>query len=220
MLRRMENTMSLPRVILADDHTMLIEAFSKLLSSNCEIVGTVSDGRALLDVAVRLKPDVIVLDIAMPLLNGLEAARQLKNKMPSVKLVFLTMNEDPDIAVSAMRLGASGYLLKSSAASELFQAIQAVLAGKSYITPRIARGMQEAFIRNPPSKEHERTLTTRQREVMQLLAEGRSMKEAADILNEASRTVAFHKYRIKEEWGLKSNADLIRFAIKSRLIVN
>ena len=210
--------MGLPRVILADDHTMLIEAFCRLLSSNCEIVGTVSDGRALLDAAVRLKPEVIVLDIAMPLLNGLEAARQVKNKMPSVKLVFLTMNEDPDIAVSAMRLGASGYLLKSSAASELFQAIQAVLTGRSYITPRIARGIQEAFIRNPPGKEHERTLTARQREVMQLLAEGRSMKEAANILNVASRTVAFHKYRIMEEWGLKTNADLIRFAIKSRLI--
>jgi DNA-binding NarL/FixJ family response regulator len=216
----MENTMSLPRVILADDHTMLIEAFCKLLSSKCEIVGTVSNGRALLDAAVRLKPDVIVLDIAMPLLNGLEAARQVKNKMPSVKLVFLTMNEDPDMAVHAMRLGASGYLLKSSAASELFQAIQAVLRGKSYITPRIARGMEEAFIRNPPGNEHEKALTARQREVMQLLAEGKSMKEAADVLNVASRTVAFHKYRIMEEWGLKTNADLIRLAIKSRLIVN
>ena len=212
--------MSLPRVILADDHTMLIEAFCKLLSPKCEIVGTVSNGRALLDAAVRLKPDVIVVDIGMPLLNGLEAARQVKSKMPSVKLVFLTMNEDPDIAVHAMRLGASGYLLKSSAASELFQAIQAVLRGKSYITPRIARGMREAFIRNPVGKEHEKTLTTRQREVMQLLAEGKSMKEAADVLNVASRTVAFHKYRIMEEWGLKTNADLIRLAIKSRIVVN
>jgi DNA-binding NarL/FixJ family response regulator len=216
----MENTMSLPRVMLADDHTMIIEAFCKLLSPKCQIVGTVSNGRALLDAAVRLKPDVIVVDIGMPLLNGLEAARQVKSKMPSVKLVFLTMNEDPDVAVHAMRLGASGYLLKSSAASELFQAIQAVLRGKSYVTPRIARGMQEAFIRNPQGKEHEKTLTTRQREVMQLLAEGKSMKEAADVLNVASRTVAFHKYRIMEEWGLKTNADLVRFAMESRIIVN
>jgi len=209
---------SLPRVMLADDHTMLIEAFSKLLSPKCEIVGTVSDGHALLEAAVRLKPDVIVLDISMPLLNGLEAARQLKTKLPTVKLVFLTMNEDPDVAVHAMELGAAGYLLKSSAASELFQAIQAVLKGKSYVTPRIARGMQEAFIRNPPSKKHEKTFTPRQREVIQLLAEGRSMKEAADILNVASRTVAFHKYRVMEEWGLKTTADLIRFAIRSRII--
>ena len=210
--------MSLPRVILADDHTMLIEAFSKLLSPKCEIVGTVSNGHALLEAAMRLKPDVIVLDIAMPLLNGLEAARQLKTKLPSVKLVFLTMNEDPDVAVHAMELGAAGYLLKNSAASELFQAIQAVLKGKSYVTPRIARGMQEAFIRNPSSKKHEKTFTPRQREVVQLLAEGRSMKEAADILNVASRTVAFHKYRVMEEWGLKTTADLIRLAIKSRII--
>jgi DNA-binding NarL/FixJ family response regulator len=206
--------------MLADDHTMLVEAFCKLLSPTCVIVGAVSNGRALLDAAVRLKPDVIVVDIGMPLLNGLEAAQQVKSKMPSVKLVFLTMNEDPDIAVHAMRLGASGYLLKSSSASELFQAIQAVLRGKSYVTPRIARGMQEAFIRNPPGKEHEKTLTTRQREVMQLLAEGKSMKEAADVLDVASRTVAFHKYRIMEEWGLKTNADLVRFAIKSRIVVN
>jgi DNA-binding NarL/FixJ family response regulator len=212
--------MGLPRVMLADDHTMLVEAFCKMLSPKCEIVGTVSNGHALLEAAPRLKPDVIVLDIGMPLLNGLEAARQLKSKMPAVKLVFLTMNEDSDVAVHAMELGASGYLLKSSAASEMFQAIQAVLKGKSYITPRIARGMQEAFIRNPPNKKHEKTFTPRQREVVQLLAEGRSMKEAADILNVASRTVAFHKYRVMEEWGLKTTADLIRFAIKSRIVVN
>jgi DNA-binding NarL/FixJ family response regulator len=140
--------------------------------------------------------------------------------VPTTKLIFLTMNEDLDIAVHAMRFGASGYLLKSSAASELFQAIQAALRGKSYITPRIARGMQEAFIRNPLGKEHEKTLTARQREVMQLLAEGKSMKEVADVLTVASRTVAFHKYRIMEEWGLKTNADLIRLAIKSRIVVN
>jgi DNA-binding NarL/FixJ family response regulator len=212
--------MSLPRVMLADDHTMLVEAFCKMLSPKCEIVGTVSNGHALLEAAPRLKPDVIVLDISMPLLNGLEAARQLKSKMPTVKLIFLTMNEDPDVAVHAMELGASGYLLKSSAASEMFQAIQAVLKGKSFITPRIARGMQEAFIRNPATKKHEKTFTPRQREVVQLLAEGRSMKEAADILNVASRTVAFHKYRVMEEWGLKTTADLIRFAIKSRIVVN
>jgi DNA-binding NarL/FixJ family response regulator len=206
--------------MLADDHTMLVEAFCKMLSPKCEIVGTVSNGHALLEAAPRLKPDVIVLDISMPLLNGLEAARQLKSKMPTVKLIFLTMNEDPDVAVHAMELGASGYLLKSSAASEMFQAIQAVLKGKSFITPRIARGMQEAFIRNPATKKHEKTFTPRQREVVQLLAEGRSMKEAADILNVASRTVAFHKYRVMEEWGLKTTADLIRFAIKSRIVVN
>jgi DNA-binding NarL/FixJ family response regulator len=211
--------MKLPRVLLADDHTILTEAFRKLLSSRCEIVGTVSDGRALLQAALALKPDVVVADIGMPLLNGLEAARQLKSKMPAIKLVFVTMNEDPDIAVEAMRLGASGYLLKSSAASELFQAIQAALKAKTYVTPQIARGMREAFIRNPCGREHGKTLTARQREVVQLLAEGKSMKEAADVLNVAPRTVAFHKYRIMEEWGLRTTADLVQFAIKSRIIV-
>jgi DNA-binding NarL/FixJ family response regulator len=211
--------MKLPRVLLADDHTILTEAFRKLLSSRCEIVGMVSDGRALLQAALALKPDVVVADIGMPLLNGLEAARQLKSKMPTIKLVFVTMNEDPDIAVEAMRLGASGYLLKSSAASELFQAIQAALKAKTYVTPQIARGMREAFIRNPSGREHGKTLTARQREVVQLLAEGKSMKEAADVLNVAPRTVAFHKYRIMEEWGLRTTADLVQFAIKSRIIV-
>jgi DNA-binding NarL/FixJ family response regulator len=129
------------------------------------------------------------------------------------------MNEDPDIAAEAMRIGASGYLLKNSAASELFHAIQAALRAKTYVTPQIARGMREAFISNPERKPHGKTLTSRQREVVQLLAEGRSMKEAADVLNVAPRTVAFHKYRIMEEWGLRTTADLVQFAIKSRLIV-
>jgi DNA-binding NarL/FixJ family response regulator len=211
--------MKLPRVLLADDHTILTEAFRKLLSSRCEIVGTVSNGRALVEAALTLKPDVIVADIGMPFMNGLEAARQLKDKIPAIKLVFVTMNEDPDIAAEAMRIGASGYLLKNSAASELFHAIQAALRAKTYVTPQIARGMREAFIRNPERKPHGKTLTSRQREVVQLLAEGRSMKEAADVLNVAPRTVAFHKYRIMEEWGLRTTADLVQFAIKSRIIV-
>src|SRR6266446_5463057 len=141
--------MTLVRVMLADDHTLLVEAFRKLLEQNFDIVGTVSDGRALLDAAPVLKPDVVLLDIGMPLLNGLDAGRQLKAKMPGLKLIFLTMNEDPDLAVEAMRAGAAGYLLKKSAASELFHAIQAALKGKSYVTPQIARGMREAFIQNP-----------------------------------------------------------------------
>jgi DNA-binding NarL/FixJ family response regulator len=211
--------MKLPRALLADDHTMLVEAFRKLLEPHCEIVGSVSDGRALLELAEKLKPDIIVLDISMPFLNGLEAARQLKMKMPLVKLVFLTMNEDPELAVEAMREGASGYLLKKSAVSELFNAIQAALKGKTYITPQIARGMQDAFIRNPTGTG-DKTLTPRQREVIQLLAEGKSMKDAADILQITPRTVAFHKYKIMEQLALKSTADLIQFAIKSHIVVS
>ena len=211
--------MKIPRVMLADDHTILLDAFRKLLEGKCEIVGAVTDGRKLLNQAAALKPDVIVLDIAMPLMNGLEAARQLKEKLPSAKLIFLTMNEDPDLAVEAMRSGACGYLLKKAAASELFRAVHSALKGKSYVTPQIARGVQQAFIRNPQRKPRRKALTTRQREVVQLLAEGKSMKESADFLKVAPRTVAFHKYRVMEEQGLKTSADLVQFAIKNRILV-
>lgn len=211
--------MKLPRVMLADDHTILVEAFSKLLEPHFEVVGTVADGRALLDVAPQLTPDVIVVDIGMPLMNGLEAALRLKEQMPSVKLIFLTMNEDPDLAVEAMHRGASGYLLKSSAASELIRAIQGALKGKPYVTPQIARGMQKAFINNPRPRARAKTLTPRQREVVQLLAEGKSMKEVANVLNVTPRTVAFHKYRIMEELSIKTTAELIQFAIKSKILL-
>ena len=212
--------MALARVMLADDHTMLVEAFRKLLESQCEVVGTASDGRVLLETAPRLKPDVIIVDIAMPLMNGLEAGLRLKELMPTTKLIFLTMNEDSDLAMEAMRCGASGYLLKSSAASELIQAIQMALKGKTYVTPKIARGMQKAFINDPRPKARTKTLTPRQREVVQLLAEGKSMKEVASVLHVTPRTVAFHKYRVMEELNLKTTADLIQFAIKSRILVS
>lgn len=211
--------MKLPRVMLADDHTILLEAFRRLLEGKCEVVGAVSDGRALLREAPALMPDIVVVDIGMPLLNGLQAGRQLKQLLPAVKIIFLTMNEDPDLAVEAMDAGGAAYLLKKSAASELFHAIQNVLKGKTYVTPKIARGMQSAFIRNPQGRPHENNLTARQREVIQLLAEGKSMKEAADCLNVTPRTVAFHKYRIMEELGLKTSADLVQFAVKNRIVV-
>src|SRR5262245_51743998 len=211
--------MALPRVMLADDHTILVEAFRKLLEPEFEIVGTVADGIALLEAAPRAKPDVIVIDIAMPLLNGLEAGLRLKKQMPAVKMIFLTMNEDPDLAVDAMRAGASGYLLKSSAASELIRAIHLSLKGKTYITPLIARGMQKAFINDPRPKNAAKVLTPRQREVVQLLAEGKSMKEVASVLKVTPRTVAFHKYRVMQELHLGTTAELIQFAIKSRILV-
>ena len=211
--------MKLPRVILADDHTLVAEALCGLISQQFDVVATVADGHALVAAATVLKPDVIVIDVGMPLLNGLEAFRQLKQKMPGVKFIFLTMNEDPELAVEAMRCGASGYLLKKSAASELLQAMQSALRGKPYITPQIARGMQESFIRNPQGASHPRSLTARQREVVQLLAEGKSMKEVADVLKVATRTVAFHKYRIMQDLGFKTNADLIQFAVKNRIVI-
>ncbi|PYT64298.1 MAG: DNA-binding response regulator, partial [Acidobacteria bacterium] len=152
--------------MLADDHTILVEAFRKLLEPQYEVVGTVADGRALVETAPELKPDVIIVDIAMPLMNGLEAGLRLKELMPSVKLIFLTMNEDPDLAVDAIHSGASGYLLKSSAASELMQAIQLALKGKSYVTPQIARGLHKSFIKGPRPKTRAKSLTPRQREVV------------------------------------------------------
>jgi DNA-binding NarL/FixJ family response regulator len=211
--------MNLPRAILADDHKMLVEAFRKLLEPHCEIVATVSDGRALLEIAAKLKPDVIVLDIGMPLLNGLEAGRQLKSKMPSVKIIFLTMQEDPDLAIEAMRSGASGYLLKTSAPAELLHAIHEALKNRCHVTPQIARGMEKSFIRNPEGRKQPKSLTPRQYEVVQLLAEGKSMKEIAAVLHVTARTVAFHKYRSMEELAIQSTAELIQFAIRNHIVV-
>jgi DNA-binding NarL/FixJ family response regulator len=206
------------RVLLADDHRLLLEAFEKLLQPDFEVVGTVGDGHALLAAAQELKPDVIVLDIAMPQMNGMVAAKRLREMMPEVKLIFLTVNEDADFASEAMGIGASGYLLKSSAASELFQAIEAALEGKSYVTPMIMQEMVESLATGRQTDEASAKLTTRQREVLQLLAEGRPMKEVANILDVTPRTVAFHKYRIMEELDLKTSADLVRFAIKHSFI--
>jgi DNA-binding NarL/FixJ family response regulator len=211
--------MTAARVMLADDHTILVEAFRKLLEPHYQIVGTVADGRALVETAPQLKPDVIVVDIGMPLMNGLEAGLRLKELLPAAKLIFLTMNEDPDLAAEAMRRGASGYLLKSSAASELIRAIQMAMKGKTYLTAQIARKLQKSFAHNPQPKARAKTLTPRQREVIQLLAEGKSMKEVADVLNVTPRTVAFHKYRIMDELNLNTTAELIQFAIKSRILV-
>ena len=211
--------MALPRVLLADDHTLVIEALCKLLEPHFNIVGAVADGMSLVQTAPVLEPDVVVVDIAMPLLNGLEAGRQIKTMMPAVKLVFMTMNEDPELAIEAMREKASGYLLKSSAASELFQAIQVALKGGTYVTPIIAKGIQKAFIRNPQLKTHDERVTPRQREVIQLLAEGKSMKEAGAILKLTPRTIAFHKYKVMERLRIKSNANLIQFALSNHILI-
>lgn len=205
-----------PRVLLADDHRLVVEACVSLLEPECKVLGIVADGRTLLSTALALRPDVIVLDIGMPLLNGLDAGRQLKQSMPAVKLIFLTMNEDPDLAKEALRIGASGYLLKTSAARELPEAIQAAVRGDTYVTSLASQRMVDSFIQGgdrPGSGE----LTFRQREVLQLLAEGLSMKEAASVLRVTARTVAFHKYRVMQQFRLKSNAELIQFAIDQRL---
>jgi DNA-binding NarL/FixJ family response regulator len=209
--------MGKPRILLADDHTLVVEALTKLLESRFEIVGTAGDGRALLEKALLLKPDVVLLDLNMPLLNGFEAGERLKKQVPGAKLIVLTMMEDAEIAADVLRNWASGFLLKKSASTELVTAIQEVLKGKTFVTAHMSGHLQDKFERDPKARR-DKTLTPRQREVLQLLAEGRTMKEAAAILEVTPRTVAFHKYKIMEEFDLKTNSDLLRFAIKERII--
>ena len=210
--------MSRQRIVLADDHKMLLAAFRKLLEPDYEIVGVVEDGHALLAAAEELVPDIIVLDIAMPRLNGIDAARQIKQKFPDIKLIFLTVNEAPDLIAEAFRAGASGYLLKSSAASELHEAIERAVRNRNYITPLLSKVMVEIISDGSRSKLRSADLTHRQREVLQLLAEGQTMKEAALALKLSPRTVAFHKYRIMEQLKIKTNAELIQFAVKERIV--
>jgi DNA-binding NarL/FixJ family response regulator len=206
-----------PRVILTDDHTLVAEGFAKLLEADFDVVGCFSEGRTLLDQAATLEPDVVIMDLAMPLLNGIDAGHQLKKLLPSVKIIVLTVCEDAEVAASLMREWASGFLLKKSASVELLKAIREVLQGKSYVTTYLTQSLIESFIRNPLPVE-KKPLTERQREVLQLLAEGGTLKEIANVLKLATRTVAYHKYRIMEEYGLKTNSDLVLLAIEQRII--
>ena len=211
--------MTRPRVLLADDHKIVAEGLRTILEQEFELVGTVEDGRALLEAAEKLNPDVIVTDISMPLLNGIEAAQQIKKLTPKVKIVFLTMHPDVTYATRALEAGASGYVLKHAAPSELITAIKEVLNGRIYLTPMIAKDVLDSFM----SESHRRRkavieLTLRQREVLQLTSEGRSAKKIASILNISTRTVEFHKYRMMESLGLRTNADLIQYAIKHGIV--
>jgi DNA-binding NarL/FixJ family response regulator len=207
------------RVLIADDHTLVAEAFKRLLEPECQVVGTVPDGRALLRVAPQVEPDLVLVDLNMPLLNGLDASEQLKQTLPKIKIIVVTMNEDPEIAADTLDKWASGYLLKKSAGSELLKAVREVQRGGKYITPALQDAVAEIVVRDSRA-EASRTLTPRQREVLQLLAEGHTMKEAAAILNVATRTVAFHKYRIMQDFGLENNSELLRFAIKHKLVTH
>jgi len=210
---------NVPKIIIADDHTLVAEACRKLLEVDYEIVATVSDGRALVRAVAEFKPHLVIVDVAMPLLNGLDAAQQAKELMPSVKIVFLTMSHDADLAAEAFRRGASGFLLKTCAASELVVAVREVLRGKSYLSPMIAKDTVDFLLRQDKRFVDEADkLTERQREVLQLLAEGKCMKEVAAVLNLTARTVAFHKYRIMEVLNARSNAELVQYAIRNHLI--
>jgi len=206
-----------PRVLLADDHHLLLGALEKLLQEDCQIVGRVSDGHALVAAAQQLKPDVIVLDVAMPLLNGLEAGRQIKQALRSVKLIYVTMNEDPDIAAEAFRAGASAYLLKRSTPVELLTAIREVMLGRSYVTPLVTEQLVESLLKVEEHKAGQE-LTSRQREILQLVAEGRSMKEIAGVLDITPRTVAHHKYRLMDQLHIKSTAELVQYAVKHNIV--
>ena len=210
--------MKRPRVILADDHALLLDAVKNLIEPEFEVVGTFTDGLSLVEQASELNPTVIVLDIAMPLMNGLSAGQALKQKLPLVKLVYLTMSQDPDLAGEAFRIGASAFLLKHSAGSELLRALREVARGGYYVTPLMTKDIDGSFVQNLKQRKSKSPLTLRQREVLQLLAEGRSMKQVAFVLNVSPRTVAFHKYTIMDHLQIKSNAQLIEYAMKNALV--
>ena len=210
-----------PRVLVADDHTIVAEGLRSLLEPEFELVGVVQDGRSLIAEAARIRPEVIVLDISMPLLNGIEAAQQIHKSDPNVKLIFLTMHPDVAFVREAFRAGASGYLLKRAAVSELVTAIRETLKGRSYLTPLITHETLHFFLDKPSEAvTAQGELTVRQREVLQLVAEGRSIKEIASILQVSPKTAAFHKYRIMDQLGLRTTAELTQYAIKHGIVSN
>jgi DNA-binding NarL/FixJ family response regulator len=210
--------MSRPRVLLADDHRIVTEGLKSLLEPEFELVGIVEDGRTLLAAAEKLRPDVIVADISMPLLNGIDSVRQIKKAHAEIKVVFLTMHPDVTYAVSAFEAGASGYVLKHSAPTELVTAIRSALNGKTFLTPLLAGEFMLHTKERATQRDESTRLTERQREILQLLAEGKSAKEIATVLNISSRTVEFHKYRIMKDLGLKSAAELVHYAVRHGII--
>jgi DNA-binding NarL/FixJ family response regulator len=204
------------RLLIADDHAIFAEALKIYLERAYQVVGMVPDGRALIEEALRLRPRVIVADVAMPILNGLDAARKIRELTPNVKFVFLTMRVDPNLAAAALELGPIAFVLKSSTGTELLRAIDLVLQGKSYLTPQLKA--DDWVATRVRARQFSKELTTRQREIVQLFAEGRPMKEIAWMLNLSEKTVEFHKHHIMEAFNLKNNAGLILFALKHGLV--
>ena len=206
--------MPLPRVLLADDHSLVLEGFKKLLEEHYEVVGMVEDGRALLETAAMLEPDIVLMDVSMPLLNGIDATRQLKRQLPNVKVIIVTMHADSAYLNEAFKAGASGYLLKRSAGSELHQAMESVLGGNFYVTPLLTKGLIDSALGGPPPPApRQSSLTPRQREVLQLVAEGKAVKEIAQLLSISPRTVEFHKAQIMEQLALRTTAELTKYAL-------
>ena len=211
--------MNSTKVLLADDHTIVVQGLQLLLKDSFNLVGTVRDGRALLEAAARLKPDIIIADISMPLLNGLDAVRQLKASGIDAKVIILTMHADPHLAADAFRAGASAFVLKDSAGEELILAIGEILQGRAYLTPLIAKDMISVLMdAKSEGGGSEAKLTARQREVLQLIAEGRTMKEVAGVLNISARTAETHKYEMMRVLGVRTTAELTQCAIRLRLV--
>jgi DNA-binding NarL/FixJ family response regulator len=208
------------RILLADDHTLLLDGIRFILEPEFELVGAVEDGQSLLTAAKKLKPDVILLDISMPLLNGIDAAHQLRKLVPSASMIFVTMHADTDFVTEAFRAGASGYVLKRAAATELRTAIHEVLKGNRYISPQITREGLELLVRCQTRPAASNRLTPRRREVLQLVAEGKNRKEIGSILGISVKTVEFHKANLARELNLRSTADFTRYAIEHGLITS
>jgi DNA-binding NarL/FixJ family response regulator len=207
------------RILIADDHKLMAEVCQKILQPEFDVVGMVGNGRELLRTAVKLEPDVVLLDIGMPVLNGLDAGKQLKALLPAVKLVYLTMLTDPEVALEAFDRGASGFLLKTCVADEVVSAVREALRGNTFLSPDLKEKVTRLRRRQEKIVGEGNRLTERQREVLQLLAEGKVMKEIGDILDVSTKTVAFHKYRIMEVLGAKNNAELVRYAIRNHILV-
>jgi DNA-binding NarL/FixJ family response regulator len=207
---------SRPHLLIADDHAIFLEALKCFLQKTYVVTGTVTDGRSLVTEAIRLQPDIVIIDIGMPLLNGLDAARRIRDQLPRIRLIFLTMQENAHLAAAALELGHTGFVLKHAAASELVTAIEQVWRGEPYISPKLQLGA--SVVHTIPTGRTSKNLTPRQREIVQLFAEGYALKEIAERLNLSLKTIEFHKHHIMEEFKLKSNADLVLLAVKKGLI--
>lgn len=207
---------SRPHLLIADDHALFLETLKCFLQKNYVVTGTVTDGRSLVTEAIRLKPDIIILDVGMPLLNGLDAARRVREQLPGIRLVFLTMQQNAHLAVAALELGHAGFVLKHAAAGELVTAIEQVWRGEPYISPKLQLGASVGH--TTQTARTSKNLTARQRDIVQLFAEGYGLKEIAERLNLSLKTIEFHKHHIMEEFKLKSNADLVLLAVKKGLI--
>jgi DNA-binding NarL/FixJ family response regulator len=215
-MKTVHSSTSRPRILIADDHAIFSEALRAYLEKTFSVIGAVGDGRAMLQEAIRLRPDVIVADFAMPLLNGLDAARRIREQVPTARFVFLTMHDDLNIAAAALELGRAAFVLKHSGGQELVKAIEETLHGRSYLTPRLRA--EDWVAAKARARQFSKELTTRQRDFVQLFGEGRPIKEIASILNLSEKTVEFHKHNIMVSFNLKSNADLVLFGLKHGLI--